>query len=122
MGYEPRNVQVIVSTKDARLFLVLDDGVIGAEPEHVSNNSDETFSHNTNESVNESSAHELESLHSALHEARLENEQLHEELLHRDQVVEELHQELSTAKSEVERLTATAEVPATELERLFVRN
>ena len=116
MGHEPRNVQVIVSTEDARLFLVSDDGVISAKSEHVSNNSDEIISHNTNESVNESSVHELESLRSALRKACLKNEQFQEELLHRDQVVEELRQELSTAKAEVERLTAAAEVPATELE------
>ena len=66
MSHEPSNVQVIVSTEDARLFLVLDDGVIGAVLEHVSNDSDEIFSHNTNGSVNESSAYELELLHSTL--------------------------------------------------------
>lgn len=32
MGEEPRNVQVIISDEGRRLYLVIDDGVIAAEP------------------------------------------------------------------------------------------
>ena len=92
--------------------------MIRAEPEHMSNNSDEIISHiSTNKSANASNAHELESLRSTLHEVHLEIEQLTGELLNRDEMIEKLHEELSTATTEVERLTAAA-VLATEVETL----
>ena len=100
MGKEPRNVQVIVSGESRRLYLVIDDGVIATEPEHVSNT--DVRAHTTNEFFNnEVSVHELESLRSALREACLENTRLANELHARDESLEVLRGELLTANNEI---------------------
>ena len=67
MGKEPRNVQLIISDEGRRLYLVTDDGMMTAGPEHVSNT--EVRAHTTNKLFNnELSVHELESY--AVHCAR----------------------------------------------------
>ena len=37
LGHEPRNIQVVVSNVDSKLYLVNDSGIIAKEMEHVSN-------------------------------------------------------------------------------------
>ena len=37
LGHKPRNIQVVVSNVDSKLYLVNDSGIIAKEMEHVSN-------------------------------------------------------------------------------------
>ena len=117
MGCEPKNVQVIESDEDARLYLVTDDGVISEESAevntHVSDTSGAIFSHIINN--NESSVHELESLRSALREARLENEDLKEQMLRRNESEEQLRENLSSLQAELQQLRAAADAQVEEL-------
>ena len=117
MGCEPKNVQVIESDEDARLYLVTDDGVISEKSAevstHVSDTIGATFSHIINN--DESSVHELESLRSALREARLENEDLKEQMLRRNESEEQLRVNLSSLQAELQQLRAAADVQGEEL-------
>ena len=120
MGKEPRNVQVIVSDEGRRLYLVTDDGVIATEPEHVSIT--DVCVHTTNDSFNnELSVHELEMLHSALREARLENTRLANKLHACDESLEVLCGELLTANNEIVRLSVAVPVAEDEVLRKNVR-
>ena len=114
MDQEPRNVQVIVSNDGGRLFLVAADGVISAEEEHVSGKTGEV-SPPMHQTI-DASAHELESLRSALREARLDSQQLRDDLLARDDVLEQLRTQFATANAELERVTVAA--AETEIETL----
>ena len=83
-GYEPCNVQVVIAQDSGRLYLVNEDGVIAAGPEtqgspgsHVQHDYSYTTAHvNETMHVTDASHETVESLHSALREARLENERL----------------------------------------------
>jgi len=84
-GYEPRNVQVVVSQENGRLHLVNNDGIIAAGPEMqgksgspVQHDYSYTTAHVNNETmyVTDASHKSVESLRSALREARLENKKL----------------------------------------------
>ena len=115
MGKEPRNVQVIISDKGRRLYLVTDNGVIATEPEHMSNT--DVHAHTTKEFFNnELSVHEFESLRSALHEVRLKITWLANELHAHNESLEVLRGELLTANNEIVRLSVA--VPVVEVEVL----
>ena len=59
--------------------------------------------------------HELESLRSALREARLENEDLKEQMLRRNESEEQLRENLSSLQTELQQLRAAADAQVEEL-------
>ena len=109
LGHEPWSVQVIVE-KDSRLYLVDETGIIEAGSsmafseanestayDHVQNNCelyDSAHMHNNNDY---GSRDDIESLHSALHEARLENEWLQLQLSTRNDELERVCNERDRA-------------------------
>ena len=107
MGHEPRNVQVIIN--DEGIFLIDDTGIITStehvsevEKEHVSNmvidhmNHNNVISHHNDVNVN--------SLSSALCEARCENESLTLRLYEQGNTVTQLQTEMGEATETIARL------------------
>ena len=103
---EPRNTQVVVSSEDAKLYLVDDSG---EESEHVSYKnfnlmySAHEIPHKTRPLTLES--HEptdAEELRAALHKARLEIEGLHAAMTERDAALTEVRAELECVREEVD--------------------
>ena len=78
LGHEPRNIQVVVSNVDSKLYLVNDSGIITKEMEHVSSDNVVSESRASSRDANELPT-DVETLTEQLSEARLEIEGLRNE-------------------------------------------
>ena len=78
LGHEPRNIQVVVSNVDSKLYLVNDSGIITKEMEHVSSDNVVSESRASSRDANELPI-DVETLTEQLSEARLEIEGLRNE-------------------------------------------
>ena len=120
---EPRNTQVVVSSEDARLYLVDDSGIISEECEHVSRenfNSTHTAHETPNKSrtptpelINEST--DVEVLRTALHKARLEIEGLRAAMNERDVTLTGLRAELESVREELVASSSATQALRTEM-------
>jgi len=118
------NLQVIVSSKDARLYLVDDSGIINEELEHMSHenftseaHTDREIPHRSRTPINElvGDNTDVQSLHTALNKARLEIEGLHTVLTECEAMLAELSNELELVRKELETSNHTGAVLRTEV-------
>ena len=105
---KPRSVQVIVE-EDSQLYLVDDAGVIKASEAIAGTNSDHVPINNElsdNDSETSSRSDSLETLRSALREARLENQRLQLQLSSRNDELERVCSERDQLNTDKAELTA----------------
>ena len=97
MGHEPRNIQLVISNVDSRLYLVNDSGIIATEMEHASTDNMVPESLVTPCEVYES-PNEIDTQREQLREARLEIEGLRIDLRNQNAALDEIRLELEASK------------------------
>ena len=73
LEYEPRNIQVIVTSVDSKLYLVDESGILKQESEHVSR--EDFYTHSNNDNISHMT-NGIKSLQGELREVRLKVEGL----------------------------------------------
>ena len=97
LGHEPRNIQVVISNVDSRLYLANDSGIIATDMEHVSTDNMVPESLVTPREVYES-PNKTDTQREQLREARLEIEGLRIDLRNRNAALDEVRLELEASK------------------------
>ena len=109
LEYEPRNIQVIVTSADSKLYLVDESGILKQESEHMSH--EDFYTHNNNNNNNNIShvTNDIESLQRELREACLEVEGVRKRVCERDETLAALRVELETANAGLNEACAEIE-------------